>query len=75
MTEGYILKISNIGLHDLGKNIYLQLFWGGKSDYNALQVTQTQSRCRDEFVWSSIYCELSCSEMLKTMNHELLSCK
>lgn len=30
-----------------------------------LYVTQAQSRCRGEFVWSGIYCETS-SEMQKT---------
>ncbi len=35
MTEGYILTISNIGLHDLGK-ISICNFSGKKSDYNAL---------------------------------------
>lgn len=28
--------------------------------------------CRDDFVWKSIYCKPSCSEMLKRPDHELL---
>lgn len=40
-----------------------------------MNILSELSRCKDEFVWSSIYCEPSCFETLKEIEHELLMCK